>query len=121
MDEKNIPERDWRLLRSLHRTALERYCSRVLDECAAVACSNGSAHERYGRLYRLLQDRDDDIAAAFNDLRRSTAVQRLAAMINLGVVTDADLSAFTSSTSEGAMALAEIVRSRRNNRRTPTA
>jgi hypothetical protein len=39
-----------------------------------------TSHERYLRLYRLVRDRDDAIAGAFDDLHRSTFVQRLAAI-----------------------------------------
>jgi len=67
-----------------------------------------SAHDRYLRLVRLLQERDDRVSAAFDDLRRSTAIQRLAAMINLGVVSSAELGQFTPATRESATALAEI-------------
>jgi hypothetical protein len=27
-----LPEADWRVLRAVHRTALDRYCARVLEE-----------------------------------------------------------------------------------------
>jgi hypothetical protein len=105
----NFPESDWKLLRSLHRAALERYCAQVLDECAVVVRDdNLSAYDRYLRLVRLLRERDDGVAAAFDDLRRSTAIQRLAAMINLGVVSSVELAPFTPATRESAMALAEI-------------
>jgi hypothetical protein len=52
--------------------------------------ADSSAHDRYLRLFLLIEERDERIAAAFDDLRRSTAIQRLAAMINLGVITDPD-------------------------------
>jgi hypothetical protein len=105
----NFPESDWKLLRTLHPAALERYCARVLDECAMVMRDDKlSAHDRYLRLLRLVRDRDDRIAAAFDDLRRSTGIQRLAAMINLGVASSAELGRFTSATRESATALAEI-------------
>lgn len=105
----SLPERDWRVLRSLHDAALDRYCTRVLEECAAVTrATELSAHERYLRLFQLVKERDDSIAGAFNDLRRSTAIQRLAGMILLGVVTDEDLAPFSQSTRESATALAEI-------------
>jgi hypothetical protein len=105
----NFPESDWKLLRSLHREALERYCARVLDECAVVMRDDKrSAHDRYLRLFRLVRERDDRLAAAFNDLRRSTAIQRLAVMINLGVVNDVELGQFTPATRASALALAEI-------------
>ena len=108
-DMVNFPEGDWKLLRSLHRAALERYCSRVLDECAvAVRDDRLSAHDRYLRLVRLVRERDDEVAAAFDDLRRSTAIQRLAGMISLGVVSRVELGQFTAATRESATALAEI-------------
>jgi len=108
-DGVNFPESDWKLLRSLHRAALERYCARVLDECAVVVRDDKlSAHDRYLRLVRLVRVRDDRVAAVFNDLRRSTAIQRLAGMINLGVVSRVELGQFTPATRESATALAEI-------------
>jgi hypothetical protein len=112
----NFSERDWRLLRSVHRTALERYCTEVLEESAMVIRGAGSPHERYLRLFRLLKERDNSIAAAFNDLRRATAIHRLAAMISLGVVTDEELNKFSESARESATGLAEIWRasSKRN-------
>ena len=107
----SIPESDWRVLRSVHRAALDRYCARVLDECErAIRVGDGSAHDRYLRLFRLLKERDASVAAAFNDLRRSTAIQRLAAMIGLGVVTDAELSEFSAPTRESATGLADLLR-----------
>ena len=105
----NFPASDWKLFRSLHRAALERYCARVLDECAVVMRDDHlSAHDRYLRLVRLVRERNDRVAAAFDDLRRSTAIQRLAGMINLGVVSSAELGQFTPATRESATALAEI-------------
>jgi len=81
----------------------------VLDECAVVVRDDKrSAHDRYLRLVRLVQERDGRVAAAFDDLRRSTAIQRLAAMISLGVVSGVELGQFTPATRESATALAEI-------------
>jgi len=81
----------------------------VLDECAVVVRDDKlSAHDRYLRLVRLVRVRDDRVAAVFNDLRRSTAIQRLAGMINLGVVSRVELGQFTPATRESATALAEI-------------
>ena len=71
--------------------------------------ADSSAHDRYLRLFRLIKERDERIAAAFDDLRRSTAIQRLAAMILLGVMTDEDLAQFSRATGESATALAEIL------------
>jgi len=65
-----FPEHDWRLLRVVHRTALDRYCTRVLEECVAtIRGTDISPHDRYLRLFRLLKERDESIATAFDDLR----------------------------------------------------
>jgi hypothetical protein len=108
-----LPEKDWRVLRSLHRTALNRYCTRVLQECAAAMQGADSApHDRYLRLFRLINERDASIAAAFDDLRRSTAIRGLASMIALGVVTDEELGQFSPPTRDAATALSDLHRGR---------
>ena len=113
-----LPEGDWRVLRSVHRTALDRYCARVIEECAAgIRDTDSSPHDRYLRLFRLVKERDESIAAAFNDLRRSTAIQRLASMIALGVVTDAELSQFSAATRDAATVVADLWRPSRNRRK----
>ena len=106
-----FPERDWRLLRSLHRASIDRYCARVLEECATVIRdTKTSSHDRYLQLFRLVKEHDQNIAAAFDDLRRSTAIQRLASMLLLGTVTDEELSQFSAETRDSATALVDIRR-----------
>ena len=102
----DLPERDWKQLQSVHALALDRYCARVLEESRTIIGDHtASARDRYLRLYRLLQDRDEALVAAFDDMRRSRAVPRLAAMLALKVVTDAELSGFTPHTRESALFL----------------
>jgi hypothetical protein len=99
-----FPERDWKHLRVVHRAALDRYCSKVLEEIrATIADGTGSAHERYLRVSKLLLDRDRALAAAFDDMRRSRAFERLDAMMDLGVVTDEELSGFTPRIRDAAL------------------
>ena len=70
----DILEADWKVLRSLKDTALERLCERILAEVHAAAANPGrSNHQRYLDVYSLVQKRDKDVADCFNDLRRSTA------------------------------------------------
>jgi hypothetical protein len=102
-------ERDWKYLRALHATALDRYCTRVLDESSAVIRdTSDSSHDRYLRLFHLLQERNDEMATAFDDLRRSTAVQRLAAMVGLGLLTEQELAGFNADVQETVRALRDI-------------
>ncbi|HVG44749.1 MAG TPA: hypothetical protein VM890_08460 [Longimicrobium sp.] len=90
----------------MRQAALDRYCARVLDECAAVIQDTSKTHhERYLRLFRTLDKRDDDLASAFNDFRRSTAIIQLAQIHRLGVVTDEELRRFSKETRELVTAL----------------
>ncbi len=97
--ERRISEADWNRLRRLEPVALDRFCQRVLDEVArlASAAAEGS-HARYLEVFRLIQDRDAELGAAFNGTRRSTAVVQLARMRSLGVMTDDEFAGFGDET-----------------------
>ena len=105
----DIPESDWRHFKRVHNELLERYCARVLDELAqTIKHSDRSAHDRYGRAYKLLKDRDRELARAFDDFRRSTAVMQLAIMRRMGLLTDEDLSVFSRQTQEQVRGITSI-------------
>jgi hypothetical protein len=106
----HIPESDWRHFKQVHDALLERYCTRVLDDLTAVAkAAGGTAHERYVRAYKLLERRDKELARAFDDFRRSTAVMQLAIMRRMGLLSDKDLSVFSAQTQEQVRGIASIV------------
>ena len=114
----DLPERDWKHLRGLHQVALERYCTRVLDEIRTLAADEtGSAHDRYLRLYRMLQERDRALATAFDDMRRTMAIPRLAAILNLGVITEEELAGFSAPTRDSALSLKDLLSPQRKRRR----
>lgn len=108
---RDVDEADWKTLRALGQIALDRYCARVLDECAAVIGNETkSHHDRYLQLYELIGERDENIAAAFNDMRRSRATIRLAHILALGVLTEDELARFSPNFLESAQFLAGIDR-----------
>lgn len=98
---REFPESDWILLRGLRETALERFCERILGEVQAIS-SGGAAsfHERYLRVFRLIEQRDREIAGAFDAPRRSQALFQLAKMVSLGLLQPDDLARFSSGTRE---------------------
>ena len=59
-----IKESDWKILRRLHKVALERSCERVLTEVRLAAAENTDEdyHQRYLKVFGLLRDRDKTIA-----------------------------------------------------------
>jgi len=95
----DIPESDWRRFKEVHNTLLERYCSRILEEVATLGrAAEGTAHDRSVKVYRLLQQRDKQMANAFDDFRRSTAVMQLGIMRRMKLLTDEELSMFSEPT-----------------------
>ena len=95
----DIPESDWRRFKEVHAKLLERYCSRILEEVAAASRgTEGSAHDRYVKVYGLIEERDKQLASAFDDFRRSTAVMQLGIMRRMQLLTDEDLSLFSEQT-----------------------
>ena len=100
-----ISEPDWKLFRQLHPLALERFCERVLSEVGQhTAPTDKSAHERYLAVFELLQERNDELAEAFDDFRRSTALRQLAVLRNRGLISGEELARFSPET-QGAVEL----------------
>ncbi len=95
----DCPESDWKIFRELRELALERFCKRVLEELEGL-CRDASRshHERYLDIFQLLQDRDDELAHAFNDPRRSRMIAQLAAIHAHGLLRPAELARLTPST-----------------------
>lgn len=103
-----MEEREWKHLRTVKPAALQRLCERILGECTEIIADTGrSAHERYLALFALVHDGNDEVAAAFDDLRRSNADHKLAVMRALGLVTDEEMEGFSPPTRERVQWLAD--------------
>ncbi len=96
---REIPESDWKLFRELRVVALEKFCERTLGEVKQLtSATNGSYHERYLDVYRRIEDRDKELADAFNDPRRSQMVVQLMRMQALGLIGENELARFSHET-----------------------
>src|SRR5262245_8594341 len=108
---RDISEPDWKVFRQLHAIALERFCERALAEIADVISSGKqSSHERYLAVFKLIQRRDKEIANAFNDPRRSAALEQLVCVQGHGLLTDEEMSRFSDETREFVQGLLDIRR-----------
>jgi vacuolar-type H+-ATPase catalytic subunit A/Vma1 len=106
----HIPESDWKHLRRVHANALERFSTSVLAEVERIAAGTGeSAHARYHQIFAYLGEQNYLMSAAFDDLRRSTAIRRLAAMINLQLVVEDELAGFSPETRQSAQRIASSI------------
>jgi hypothetical protein len=93
-----MTESEWKILREVKAAALERLCGRILEESQAAIQGVGTNYERFLRLFDTVRDRNDDVAWAFDNLKRSTADQKLGIMVKLGLVTDEELARFSPET-----------------------
>jgi hypothetical protein len=72
-----------------------------LQEIVRLAADASSgAHQRYLTIYEFMQRRDREMARAFDDPRRSRALQQLSAIQALGLLEVGELDAFTDETRE---------------------
>jgi hypothetical protein len=95
----NISERDWKVFRELREVALGRLCDKILNEVKVLIDDPAkSSHEKYLKLYELIQKRDADIARAFNDLRRSTAVMQVGIIYKMGLFTEEEFQRLSPET-----------------------
>jgi len=92
----DIKESDWKTFRRLRQLALERYCQRVLEDVQRVIEKGEEGnHERYLKLWKLLQSRDETIGVAFDDPRRSRAIIQLLNIVAENLLTEAELNQFS--------------------------
>lgn len=95
----DFPEPDWKTLRQLREVALERFCQRILTEIDRIGSdSNASFHERYLRVYQVLQRRDRELANAFDAPRRSRALMQLIAITSHRLLEPEELMRFSPQT-----------------------
>lgn len=96
-----IGERDWKVLKQVKAAALERLCESILGEVRKASAAAGkTGHERYLDIWDLIERRNQEMAAAFDDYRRSTAFVRLVRLRQCGLLTDEEYSRFSPQTRE---------------------
>jgi hypothetical protein len=106
-----IEESDWKVFRQLQPVALDRCCQRVLAELDHVASDTEKTnHERYLAVYKLIQRRDKELADAFDDMRRSTAIRQIARIQSHKLWTDEEMSRFSSKTRDAVQFLLDTWR-----------
>ena len=73
--------------------ALERFCERVLAEIDPVSRNGATSHHtRYLQIFRILQQRDREMARLFDNPRRSYAITMLAQIRSLGLLAEDEFS-----------------------------
>jgi hypothetical protein len=102
----HIEESDWRHLRDLQPVLLDRCCRRILSAAEEIVAKHEeAAHPRYLAMYKLIHDRDRELADMFNDVRRSNAFVRILLLRRNGLFTDEEFAGFGAETKSRIIAL----------------
>lgn len=106
-----IPEKDWKLLRTLKDELLNSACEEIFKKVNSISKNRSkNQHKAYLELWDLIDKENDKIGEMFDDLKRSNAVMKLASLSIHGVLSVEQLSMFSKETQDVVKRLCEIRR-----------
>lgn len=109
MRSHEVPESDWKVFRELRERALQRFCDRALARARELSRDESrSPHKRFRKVFRYLQDRNEDLAYAFDNPGRSRMVVQLAAIHGLDLLEPEEFARFTEETRKRARSVVDI-------------
>jgi len=95
----NISESDWKKFRNMKNDVLNQNCENIFVKIdQLIEKRKGNEHEIYLKLYRLIREEDRQIEILFDNLKRSNAIQKLAAWVSYGVISKETLEMFSQET-----------------------
>jgi hypothetical protein len=107
----SIPEADWKVFLALSLIALDRFCHRMLSEVTQTASDLKKSHyERLLAVWDLMRKRNKELANAFDDPRRSVAIEQLVLIHHYQLLTDEEMARFSAETRESVKGLLDILR-----------
>jgi len=108
---RDIPERDWKKLRSLKDAALNIACERTFQKIEKLTDSRGAeSYKYYLKLWKVMEEEDKEISLMFDDLKRSTAIFKLSAWKKNGILSDESFKEFSEETQKCIESLCDIMR-----------
>jgi hypothetical protein len=86
---KNIPEADWKYLRTIMLEMLETLCKRINNKALQILTNAQlSDHEKFLGLHEHVIEKNEIIARCFDDWRRSNILIKLLALKQERLLTD---------------------------------
>ena len=99
MSNRDIPERDWKILRSMKDEKLDVALLRIFEKIEKVMKNERqSLHKRYLSLWKTMRKEDRKISRMFDDLKRSNAINMLIAWRHYDLLSDEELAQFSERT-----------------------
>ncbi len=97
-----MKESDWKKFKEIKDKAIEKYCTLVLGESEVVITDNSEhVHNRYLSLYKLIQNRNKQMARLFDGHSRSKASMQLMLIRMEGLADKALLSQLSDEFRDG--------------------
>jgi len=107
---KELPEVDWKILRLMKDTLLRRASRTALEQVKKIVIGpDDDPHKVYLELWDTLKIEDGKIGRMFDNMKRSTAILKLAEMIRNELIREDELQGFTEETRERAEEIANQV------------
>ena len=92
-----MKQSDWKKFNTVKEKALEALCQRILNQAETIINnSSGSAHERYIKLFRYTNNKNKDIANAFDGHSRNRAWAQMLYMRRMELVPDKEIAKFSA-------------------------
>ena len=108
---KSVLESDRKKLRAMKGDVLNFTCERIVEKIEALTrARKGKEHEAYLKLWKLMEKEGREISLMFDDLKRSNAIQKLAAWKRNAVISKEIFSKFSDETQQTVKALNEVLR-----------
>lgn len=106
---KQIPEGDWKSV-NIHKEQLrERFCDGVIQKLHQVFESRQEAsHQTYCSMRKLLNLEDETLSFMFDDVKRTTAIMKLALWKKNGFLTDEAFSQYSEETRSKVISLMDL-------------
>jgi hypothetical protein len=94
-----ISEKDWKWLRSLRDTLLDRYCEQTLGKIQMVIATRDAkrGYEKYGTICDIIKADDEMLRTLFDDWRRSTALMYIAGLYKRGLFSNEEIAGFSEA------------------------
>ncbi len=88
---------------------LERLCEQILRRATDIAAAPGiTNHQRYLKMWKMIQAQNKEVAIAFDDHRRSTAFLKILQIHRRGLFTEEEFARFSEETQKRVLAVESV-------------
>lgn len=110
---KDIPERDWKFMKSIEKEMLEELCQRINEQALQILKDDSlDQHEKFLSLYRHLIVMNKVVADCFNDWRRSVIFERMIMLLRHQLLKEEHISKLSKETQDRIKQMSDWIQSK---------